>query len=151
MAKQNITKDQIVSYIMATVVQGATKKDAYVQHVNSNIKQVYDGIARLEQTPEFLDLYVAITSDDNLRVNALVSNAKLDYAMMVRKNMQIMGEVYKKVEGDEGSLKDKAAAVRLGNETIQSMAVIGAMNAGGQNNPEAGKLNKSAAVLGSGS
>lgn len=141
------TSNQIVAYITDTLVRGVTKQDAYRMHVNASIVDVYNAIARMEKTEQFAQIYDMITSDDNYRVAAVVKEAKLDYAMMVRKNMQVMGEVYQRVEGEDASLKDKSAAIRLGNETIQAMAVVGG-GAQHQTPSAPGQLDKGSAVLG---
>lgn len=135
------TRDQMLAYIEATLIGKSTKKDAYLKHVNPDIKQANLAVARMEKLPEYQELYSTIATDDNLKMQTDVQRVQRKYVNLIEKNIDTMNGILDDVKNAE--VKDKAVAVRLANETVGAMSIVDGPK--GPQHP--GTLNKAAAVI----
>lgn len=117
---QRLSRDQIVAYIEAVLFQGYTKKDAYLSHVNKDISNVHQAISALEKREDFQEVYRVLNSDGNLEVREAALRMKKKYANLIEKNIDKATDVLDEAE----TIKEKAAAVRLVNETVGALAPI---------------------------
>lgn len=132
--------DQIIAYIHDILLQGSTKKDSYQKNINGSISNVHRSIGALERTQTFKDIYSSIITDNNLRMKEKVGKVKSKYLDLIELNIDTMTNVLKeagKTTGED-SLKNKAIAVRLANETVGAMSIVD----GPQNAQPPGALKK---------
>lgn len=122
--------DKIIAYVHDILLQGMTKKDSYQKNINNSISNVHRSIGALERTQTFKDIYASIITDDNLRMKEKVAKVKSKYLGLIELNIDTMTNVLKEAAKSEGenSLKDKAIAVRLANETVGAMAIVDGPN-----------------------
>lgn len=136
-----VTKDQMVAYATDVVMNGATKKDAYLRNVK-DVNQVHIAIARMEKTDEYQSILSSIMGDDAAKLATKVRRVQDKYVGLIEKNIDTASKILDKVA--DGEVKDQAIAVRLVNETVGAMGVVT-----GTAQPQApGQLNKAGAVIG---
>lgn len=135
----------MLGYINDVLLNGYTKKDAYLKNINGDIKQPSLAVVNMEKRKDFQEIYQSIISDDQLQMNGKIKKVQSKYVDLIEKNLDtaagILDEVAK--TSGEDSLKNKAIAVRLVNETVGAMGIV---QGPAQATPP-GKLNKAGAVL----
>lgn len=118
-------RDDVIKYIEATLFGGMTKKDAYMEYINPDIKNVHGAITTMENKKEFKDLYQALFSDDALKAQHTIQRVRNKFAGLVENNIDATSKILQDVmQDDKASQRSKSGAVRLANETISAMAVI---------------------------
>lgn len=134
----------MIAYIEATLVRGYTKKAAYQEFVDRDVKDPQQAVLRMEKKKEFKDLYQSIYTDDNMRLQLRMNQVKGKFVAVVEKNIDVLDEALELVKGDKGTTREKATVVRLANETIQAMSVVS--GAGSAQAPGAPKIDRSGVV-----
>lgn len=115
-------RDRILDYIEGVLLKGYTKQDAYLAFIDEKAKNPRQSMAAMERTKEFQDLHATIMSDDNMIIASRITRIQGKFTSLVEKNIDTMGSMLDDVA--KGNRKDRAATVRLANETISAMAVI---------------------------
>ena len=121
-----IAREDMLSYIQATLMGGMKKAVAYKAFIDPLIGHVYPAINRLENRDDFHELMQNIIDTDDLAAKKSISRVRNKYLTMTEKALDKASELLDE-SGEEGkSSADKAQAVRLANETFGAMAIIGA-------------------------
>jgi len=99
----------------------------------------------MEKKKEYQDLFATISTDENYKFQMRAQTVKGKYLGLIEKNIDTADKILDEVSTDESTLKDKATAVRLVNETVGALAVIsgGAPPVGQSGAP---KLDKSGVI-----
>lgn len=118
--KSSPTSGDIVKYIEAILVGGFSKRQAYRDNINADIKNIDQAISVLERKAEFKALYETVLRDHNTRITSSIEAVKASYVDLIGTNIKVAKEVLEEAEDNT----EKARAVRLANETISSMAII---------------------------
>lgn len=136
------SREQIIAYIEDVLFRNKTKKASYQDNINPDIKNVHAAIRTLEGREDFKAIYTVLNSDGQLQLQETALRVRNKYAKLVEKNIDTATDVLESSE----SIKDKATAVRLVNETIGALApVSGAQHA--PDNQGGGKLNRGSAII----
>lgn len=117
---KKITRQEMVAYIEAILMKGYTKKDAFLEFIDPEAKDVHSRINTMENRAEFYEIYKTLNSDSNLQIQETINRVKKKYAALVEKNIDKATEVLDQTE----TIKDKATAIRLVNETVGALSIM---------------------------
>lgn len=118
-----VTRDKALLYIQAILIQGYTKKDAYLAHINPDERNPFAKIKTMESKKEYQDLLAVVRSDDNFRIDIKAQEVRGKYLGLIEQNIDTAAEMLTEVKKDS-DIKMKGQVVRLVNETITALAVV---------------------------
>lgn len=136
------SRDQIIAYIQDILFRGKTKTQSYKDNINDEIKDVFPAIKSLENREDFKAIYNVLDSDGNLAAQTTALKVRNKYIKLIEKNLDTAAEVLDEAE----TIKDKATAVRLVNETVGALAPIASGSPEGHAGG-GGKLKRGGAVI----
>lgn len=116
-----ISREMLVQYIQATVVGGVGKKVAYTSFINPLERHPSQAAHQLESRNEYHELKQTIIDNDDIVLKKTSTRLRSKYASMVERNIEVATSMLDEAEDN----KEKSQAVRLVNETVQALAVIG--------------------------
>lgn len=123
----------MVAYAEAVLIKGYTKKAAYQEYVDDQVKDPKKAFMAMEKKKEFQEIWQTIAGDANAILQADITRVRTKYANLVEQNIDMASDILDDMKDNKETFKNKAAAVRLVNETISAMAIV----SGGTPAPEA--------------
>lgn len=122
--RSSLNREDALKYIEATLLGGMTKKDAYLAHINPNVKNPNQAITVMENKKDFIDLYQMVFSDDVLKIQHAAKRVQSKYVNLMEKNIDTAVVVLEEVNKKESTMSEKVIGIKLVNETLSAMSVV---------------------------